>query len=102
MAGSERHGDAPRDEIPTADADCDHALHELDGYLDGALTIERRTVISAHVDECGHCYSAYAFHIELRRLIARGCREEVPPSLVERVQRLLEDAARGDGHAGDP
>ena len=48
---------------PCADfssGECQEALQELYHYLDGQLTIERRTVIKTHIDLCGHCLSTYA------------------------------------------
>jgi len=69
---------------------CDDALHELYGYLDGELTVERRGNIQRHLDECPPCYEAFDFEAELRVVIARKCTEEVPASLKQRIADALE------------
>ncbi len=92
MTGTDRHDDER----------CRGALEVLYDYLDGALTVERRTVIRAHIDGCGSCLQAYEFHLELRRLVADGCREEVPRGLVDRVLRALEEAGRHQGPGAVP
>ena len=69
---------------------CDDALRELYAYLDGALTIERRTLISTHIDECSHCLDAFDFEAELRQVVAMRCREEVPETLRIRILQVIE------------
>jgi mycothiol system anti-sigma-R factor len=71
---------------------CDDALHELYGYLDGELTVERRTMIQRHLDDCPPCYEAFDFEAELRLVIARKCQETVPEALKARIA----DAIRSD------
>ena len=75
--------------------ECDDALHELYGYLDGELTVERRMKIQHHLDDCPPCYEAYDFEAELRIVIAHGCREQVPESLRRRIADAI-------GHTVDP
>ena len=84
MADSERH-DHDHDETP-----CEAALQELYLYLDGELTPEKRTTIEHHLDDCSPCFEAFDFEAELRLVISKRCREEVPDSLRERVARQLE------------
>ena len=69
---------------------CEESLRELYGYLDGALTIERRTVIRVHLEECSHCVDVFDFEVELRQVIAMRCREEVPESLRIRILEVIE------------
>ncbi len=69
---------------------CEDSLRELYGYLDGALTIERRTVIKVHLEECSHCVEVFDFEVELRQVIAMRCREEVPESLRIRILEVIE------------
>jgi len=76
------------------DGNCDDALHELYGYLDGELTVERRTIIQQHLDDCPPCYEAFDFEAELRIVIARKCTETVPDSLKQRIADAL--AAEGE------
>lgn len=69
---------------------CEQVLRELYSFLDGALTVERRTVISRHIDECSECLDAFGFEAELRQVIAMRCREEVPESLRMRVLEVIQ------------
>jgi len=80
-----------------AGRDCDDALHELYGYLDGELTVERRTIIQRHLDDCPPCYEAFDFEAELRIVIARKCTEQVPDSLKQRIADALEKETGGAG-----
>jgi mycothiol system anti-sigma-R factor len=68
-----------------ADGNCDDALHELYGFLDGELTSDRKAAISAHLDDCPPCFEAFDFEAELRLVIARKCQETVPESLKVRI-----------------
>ena len=70
--------------------DCDDALHELYGFIDGELTVERRTIIQHHLDDCPPCYEAFDFEAELRMVIARKCTEQVPESLKQRIAEALD------------
>lgn len=81
--------------IPTDDGhheslDCNEAVHVLYEYLDGELTEERRTVIRAHLESCPPCFEGYEFEYELRQVIARKCRDEVPADLRARIAAALE------------
>ena len=69
---------------------CEDAIRELYGFLDGALTIERRTIISAHIEQCSHCLEVFDFEAELRQVIAMRCREDVPESLRIRILQVIE------------
>lgn len=70
--------------------DCIEAVHLLYHYLDGELTTERRVLIRQHLDDCPPCGQAFDFEAELRVVISQKCREEVPPELVARVRKALE------------
>ena len=76
-----------------ADENCDDALHELYGYLDGELTAERRIHIQHHLDDCPPCYEAFDFEAELRIVIARKCTETVPESLKKRIADAISQEA---------
>jgi mycothiol system anti-sigma-R factor len=65
--------------------DCNEAVHVLYHYLDGELTEERRAVIQAHLESCPPCFEGYEFEYELRQVIARKCREQVPDDLRTRI-----------------
>jgi len=80
-----------------ADGNCDDALHELYGYIDGELTPERRNAIQHHLDDCPPCYEAFDFEAELRIVIARKCTETVPESLKLRIaEAISREAAESD------
>lgn len=72
--------------------DCEAALAALYTYLDGELTIERRTVIKTHIELCSPCLDRYSFETELRQVVQMRCRETVPEALRARIL----DAIRGE------
>ena len=69
---------------------CQDALHELYGYLDGELTDDRRAAIHRHLDECQPCAEPYDFEAELRDVVRRKCQEQVPDNLMAKVRDALE------------
>ena len=46
-----------------------------------SLPTDRRETIQRHLDECSPCFEAFGFEAELKVVIARNCRDEVPESL---------------------
>ncbi len=72
---------------------CQEAIHTLYHFLDGELTPQRRQEISKHLEECSPCLDAFDFEAELKSVIARKCRDQVPEALRERVYRALMDAS---------
>jgi mycothiol system anti-sigma-R factor len=68
---------------------CQEAVATLYSFLDGELTPDRRLLIQHHLDECGPCFEAFGFEAELKAVIARKCRDEVPQSLRRRVADAL-------------
>lgn len=76
-------------------SDCEDALHQLYGFLDGELTDDRRAMIRRHLDECQPCAEPYDFEAELREVVRRKCQEQVPPSLLDKVRAALEREAAG-------
>lgn len=69
--------------------DCADAVVQLYHYLDGELTEERRALIQRHLDDCPPCLDAFDFEAELRQLVARKCRDDVPESLRRRVAESI-------------
>ncbi|MFQ5557414.1 MAG: mycothiol system anti-sigma-R factor [Acidimicrobiales bacterium] len=69
---------------------CDDALRQIYDYLDGTLTNEKRAAIQGHLDHCSPCLGAYDFEAELRQVVARRCRDEVPESLRIRIFEAIE------------
>ena len=84
----------------TGGGDCNDALETLYHYLDGELTPERRTAIQRHLSHCGPCLSAFDFEAELKAVIARSCRDQVPESLRRRVAEVLDQASKGPTRDG--
>ena len=73
--------------------DCKDALHTLYHYLDGELTDERRKAISRHLNQCEPCLHAFDFEAELKAVVARSCRDQVPGHLRDKIARALSDAS---------
>ena len=73
-------------------SDCEDALHELYGFLDGELTDDKRKLIQHHLDDCQPCAEPYDFEAELRQVIRRKCQEQVPDTLVAKVRTAIESA----------
>ena len=69
---------------------CQEAIGTLYTFLDGELTPDRRQQIQHHLEECAPCFQAFGFEAELKALIARKCRDEVPESLRQRVAEALQ------------
>jgi mycothiol system anti-sigma-R factor len=75
-------------------------LAELYTFLDGELTVERRSRIQVHLDDCNPCLEVFDFEAELRQVIRSRCTEEVPDSLRRRVEEQLQSL--GGGAEPDP
>ena len=69
--------------------DCEKAIYRVYSYLDGELTVWRRWTIRRHLDKCPPCAHGYDFELELRQVVLRGCREEVPADLRRRIAEAL-------------
>ena len=78
------------------DDDCQKALRELYIYLDGQLTVERRTTITAHIEYCSPCMESYTFEAELKQVVALRCQEQVPEALRMKVFEAIQWEIRGD------
>ncbi len=57
---------------------CQEAIATLYTFLDGELTRRGERRSSHHLDECSPCFEAFGFEAELKVVIARKCRDEVP------------------------
>lgn len=73
------------DSSSARELDCREALHRIYHFLDGELTLERRTQIEAHLNSCSPCLEMFGFEAELRRVVACKCKEAVPDELRERI-----------------
>jgi len=74
---------------------CEDALAELHRYLDRELDDHQRAEIETHLRGCSPCLEAFDFEAELKRMVAKGCQEQVPQSLRTRVLEALA-ACRGE------
>jgi mycothiol system anti-sigma-R factor len=70
-------------------SNCQEAIHRLYHFLDGELTPDKRAQIQKHLDDCPPCIEAFEFEVELRQVVSRGCREQVPDELRLRIARLI-------------
>lgn len=70
--------------------DCEKALVALYEFLDGELTIERRSHIEFHLDACPQCFSAFDFEAELRTVVRSRLQIQVPLALIRRVALAIE------------
>ena len=75
------------------DPDCQEAVHTLYHFLDGELTEARRLHIQQHLEACGPCLEAFDFEAELKLVVARCCRDQVPDSLRQRIADVLAKAS---------
>lgn len=75
-------------------SECQEALATLYHFLDGELTAERRREIEHHLSGCSPCLEAFDFEMELKLVIAKRCRDQVPESLRNRVAQALAEASR--------
>lgn len=77
-------------------SNCQDALHTLYDYLDGELTTERRAAIQRHLSECSPCLHAFDFEAELKVVIARSCRDQVPDHLRSKIAKAIAEASGPD------
>jgi mycothiol system anti-sigma-R factor len=82
------------------ESECQEALDTLYHFLDGELTPERRLAIQHHLDQCSPCLEAFDFEAELKMVVSRRCRDQVPEALRIRVSLALQEASRTFGRDG--
>lgn len=68
---------------------CLEVLDDLERYLDGECPPRLAEVISRHLADCGPCLTRSDFERSLRTLVARHCRDQAPPGLLDRVLEQL-------------
>jgi len=89
------HGPGGEPAYDFSSEDCREAIHTLYHFLDGELTESRRLEIQHHLDECSPCLEAFDFEAELKIVVARKCRDQVPDGLRWRVHQALMEASNG-------
>jgi mycothiol system anti-sigma-R factor len=85
--------DSHPEEIPGTTSQCRQALERLYTYLDGELTEVRQQEIRTHLEECSPCLEAFDFEAELKIVVSRYCRDQVPERLRLRVSVALTEAS---------
>ncbi len=69
---------------------CEQTLQQLSRYLDRELDDGSSSELARHLAECRPCFSLAEFERHLRAMVRRSCGcEQAPPSLQERVNKLL-------------
>lgn len=88
-----QHGCDPNSSFWYTKSGCQEAIHTLYDFLDGELTDDRRVAIAQHLEECRPCLGAFDFEADLKMVIARKCRDQVPEALRVRVYEALMQAS---------
>jgi mycothiol system anti-sigma-R factor len=82
-----------RNEMPDSqqpEIDCQEAVHTLYHFLDGELTEGKRQEIQQHLDDCLPCLEVFDFEADLRAVISRKCRDQVPEHVRIRILQAIE------------
>ena len=81
---------------------CDKAITEVYSFLDGEMTVIRRSKIEWHLRNCPPCADSFHFEERLMLLVKRSCAgsDEIPPELFDRLHALIEREAT-EGTAGE-
>jgi mycothiol system anti-sigma-R factor len=70
--------------------DCEHALRQIELYLDGELVGFERVEVERHLGECFPCSGHSEFQRRLKELLRDTCGcDEVPADLVERIRLIV-------------
>lgn len=75
---------------------CDKVHADLYGYLDGEITVYRRTRVWWHLRRCPPCADGFHFEIKLKDRIRSGCVEDPPEELYERLRAFLKRDGAGE------
>ena len=72
---------------------CDEALRRLEDFLDGELTPDELRRVRQHLETCAPCTAQFTFEAAVLRGIREKLqRTDLPPDLLTRVRRMLDDA----------
>ena len=72
------------------DHNCDDALAELYGYLDGELNDVVVAKVEEHLQHCSPCLEAFDFEAELRRVVSIKCRDKMPDEMRAKIFAVIE------------
>lgn len=70
---------------------CSEAIAQVYQYLDAEMTWWRRKRVRWHLRKCRGCDGAFRFEAHLKSLVRRGCAEDAPPELLERLRSFLRE-----------
>ncbi|MGI8685159.1 MAG: mycothiol system anti-sigma-R factor [Acidimicrobiales bacterium] len=71
---------------------CAVAVERLYHFLDRELDDASMADVQRHLDDCLPCLEAFDFEAELRLVIARKCRVEVPEMVRIRIWKAIQSA----------
>jgi mycothiol system anti-sigma-R factor len=74
---------------------CDKAAEKVYRYLDREMVWYRRVSVRWHLRRCPPCHDGFDFEDRLKERIRRGCREEMPAELDERLRAFLREHGAG-------
>lgn len=72
---------------------CDEALRRLEDFLDRELAPDDFRKVQEHLDTCAPCTSQFQFEASvLKGIRGRLQRADLPPDLMARIRKMLDDA----------
>lgn len=81
---------------------CEQVFHLLDAYIDRELTPEEIEQVERHLATCAQCARESRFEQRLVEGLKSKIRQiEVPSSVIERLQTLLERSLHADTPDGE-
>jgi anti-sigma factor (TIGR02949 family) len=70
---------------------CGEAVRRLWDYLDSALSPEDAAAVEEHLSFCRRCCGELEFATELRALLRSHAKDDLPPRVLHRLERFLEE-----------
>jgi mycothiol system anti-sigma-R factor len=70
---------------------CDKAAEKVYRYLDREMIWYQRVSMRWHLRRCPPCHDGFDFEGRLKQRIRRGCREDMPVELDERLRAFLRE-----------
>jgi mycothiol system anti-sigma-R factor len=78
---------------------CSEAVNQLWAYLDGTVDQADRALVEQHLAWCRRCCGELEFARELRRVLARSARVDLPADVLRRLNQTLDELG---GQAAEP
>jgi mycothiol system anti-sigma-R factor len=73
---------------------CHDAVRQLWEYLDGTVGEADRALVEEHLGRCRRCCAEMEFAHEMRSLLARSARDDIPADVLQRLNHTLEELDR--------